>query len=437
MIRCARPPIQAVRRPILEDLPQPLRDTAGAVARALAGAGHRGWIVGGTVRDLALGRTAKDLDMASAATPDQAERLFPAAVGVGRAFGTLVLPAGRVAGVAVDVELTTFRGDGSYADGRRPDAVTYGVSLEADAARRDFTANALYLDPLDGTVADPTGGLADLERGLLRTVGDPVQRFREDALRLLRLGRFAARYGLDVPEDVLAAAERERGGLARVSGERVHAELARMGAFEGSARAVALLDGTGALGATFDSWRDRARAARRLALVRALGDGPGVAPFLAALLWGEDPEAATDEYERLRPSRAERRAVAGLWRLTATLGEPRPARARLLRELRELDEDDALRWARALAEVDGARFDAGVRALEAAACALPAGERRPAALLAPGDLSAAGLPRGPLWGQVLAEHEDRRLEGEHGSREEALAWLARRAAQLGGNTRRR
>ena len=168
---------RVILRPALERLPVELAGAARACAETLTAAGQRAWIVGGAVRDLALGRTPKDVDLATAAVPEELERLFPRSHAVGRAFGTVVV---HTVG-EIDVEITTFRREADYADGRRPNTVSFGTSLEEDAQRRDFTCNALYLCALDGEFRDPTGGLDDLRAGVLRCVGDPARRFAEDA----------------------------------------------------------------------------------------------------------------------------------------------------------------------------------------------------------------------------------------------------------------
>jgi tRNA nucleotidyltransferase/poly(A) polymerase len=193
------------------------------VAERLAGAGHRVWLVGGAVRDLALGRQPKDLDLASAAVPEEVERLFDRTVSVGREFGTvLVLAGGR------ELQHTTFRSESGYADRRHPDRVAYGSSLEGDARRRDFTCNALYLDPLADEFRDPEGGLEDLRAGRLCAVGDAAERFREDGLRLIRMARFAARLDLEPAPELVAAARAEAGALEGVSPERTLGELERI-----------------------------------------------------------------------------------------------------------------------------------------------------------------------------------------------------------------
>jgi tRNA nucleotidyltransferase/poly(A) polymerase len=142
----------------MQDLSGALAEASREIAGVLGRAGKRGWIVGGAPRDLALGLSPADVDMASAATPAEVEALFSGTIPVGRAFGTVVVRAG-----SLDVQHTTFRADGAYGDGRRPDSVEFGASVEEDSSRRDFTCNALYLDPLNGEFADPQGGLADLE----------------------------------------------------------------------------------------------------------------------------------------------------------------------------------------------------------------------------------------------------------------------------------
>ncbi|MCY3003386.1 MAG: CCA tRNA nucleotidyltransferase, partial [Planctomycetota bacterium] len=228
--------------PKLASLPETLRSAATGIARRLHAGGFQGWLVGGAVRDLALGRDPKDVNIATDARPEDVERLFPGAKDVGRAFGTLIVVE---AGLAAQV--TTFRSERGYSDARRPDHVEFGASVEEDSRRRDFTCNALYLDPLDGTCLDPQGGLVDLGRRSLRAVGEPRERFREDGLRLLRLARFAADLDLEVEPATLAGAREAAGAIVGVSGERVLAELLTMANRARSARALELLDGLGLL----------------------------------------------------------------------------------------------------------------------------------------------------------------------------------------------
>ena len=189
----------------------------------LESAGHQAWCVGGCVRDLRLGRTPVDWDVTSSALPEETMALFgERAVPTGLKHGTVTVRTEDQ-----PVEVTTFRKDGAYRDHRRPETVTFTDSLEEDLRRRDFTVNAMALD-LRGTFRDPFGGLGDLERGILRCVGEPERRFHEDALRILRGLRFSACLGF-VLEEKTASAIREKKELLRdITPERVWAELSRL-----------------------------------------------------------------------------------------------------------------------------------------------------------------------------------------------------------------
>lgn len=181
--------------------------------------GFQAYPVGGCVRDTLLGRVPGDWDVAASSRPEETMALFEKTVPTGLAHGTVtvVLEGGKV-------EVTTFRREGGYADGRHPDRVVFDVSLEDDLARRDFTVNAMAFGRR-GEVIDPFGGRADLERGLLRAVGEPESRFGEDALRILRAARFAAQLGFEIEPATAAAMETRKEGLAKVSAERITAEL--------------------------------------------------------------------------------------------------------------------------------------------------------------------------------------------------------------------
>ena len=166
--------------------------SAGRLARrvieSLRQAGHQAYLVGGCVRDLLLGVEPKDYDISTDAVPDAVKRLFPQARLVGAHFGVLIVDDGDT-----HVEVATFRSDHAYRDGRRPSRVEFENDPREDVLRRDFTINALLLDPATGQVLDFVGGREDLHQGLIRAIGDPGQRFAEDHLRMLRAVRFAAR----------------------------------------------------------------------------------------------------------------------------------------------------------------------------------------------------------------------------------------------------
>ena len=210
----------ALRAAVPEDVAELMRE--------LRAAGFAAYVVGGAVRDTLAGRTPADWDLATDATPDQLRSAFPNAQYENR-FGTVGIPTSK--GVR---EVTTFRADGPSSDARRPDAVTFLGAIEGDLARRDFTINAMAFgvpsgahgDPVaSGSLVDPFGGAADLTAALLRAVGDPSERFREDALRMLRAARFATRFSLTIEPATAAAIRSDAALVATLSGERIGAEI--------------------------------------------------------------------------------------------------------------------------------------------------------------------------------------------------------------------
>ncbi len=185
----------------------------------LRDAGFEAYPVGGCVRDLRLGRPPGDWDVATSALPEAVRTLFSRTVPTGIAHGTVTVlfPVGKI-------EVTTFRRDGAYLDGRHPDTVTFDAGLFEDLSRRDFTINAMALGP-DDAVIDPFGGMADLKMKLIRCVGDPAARFSEDALRMLRAVRFSAQLGFSIEPETAAAIRLLAPLAAKVSAERVRVEV--------------------------------------------------------------------------------------------------------------------------------------------------------------------------------------------------------------------
>ena len=172
---------------------------AKTVTERLAGAGHVAYINGGAVRDRLLGVAPNDVDVATSARPEEVAALFPDSRFVGAAFGVVLVRVNDQS-----IEVATFRSEGPYLDGRRPSAVRFATE-EEDVRRRDFTVNGLLLDPATGEVIDHVGGRRDLEARILRAIGDPHERFREDHLRLLRAVRFAAQLGFEIEPETRAA----------------------------------------------------------------------------------------------------------------------------------------------------------------------------------------------------------------------------------------
>ena len=197
---------------------------AAALLDALHTAGYAAYAVGGCVRDSLLGRTAHDWDLCTSALPQQVMELFGAeqCIPTGLQHGTVTIKYGGQL-----YETTTFRTEGSYTDGRHPDAVQFVPDVREDLARRDFTINAMAYNEAEGLV-DPFGGQKDLQNGLLRAVGEPQQRFTEDALRILRLYRFAARFGFALDAATARAARQLAPHLDCISAERIQEELAKL-----------------------------------------------------------------------------------------------------------------------------------------------------------------------------------------------------------------
>lgn len=216
-------------------------EVVGILAR-LRSAGHEALLCGGCVRDALLGKRPKDYDIATAAMPEEVERLFPKNAPIGKAFGVMLVE-GEDGG---HYEVATFRADMGYADGRRPDAVRFSSAKE-DALRRDFTINALFYDPFSDQVIDHVGGREDIERRLVRTVGVPAERFREDHLRLLRAVRFTARTAFTLEAHTARAILDMAELVTTVSPERIATELETMLSGGQSRTAFALLKDLGLL----------------------------------------------------------------------------------------------------------------------------------------------------------------------------------------------
>lgn len=226
------------------------RVAALSVLERIRDEGHSAYFVGGCVRDLLLGVAPQDYDIATSARPADIISLFPETLAVGAQFGVvlvLVQPNGTRDVAPVQVEVATYRSDVGYSDGRHPDAVRYSDTAEEDVQRRDFTINGLLLDPLTNEVIDYVGGRSDLERKIIRTIGDPRTRFREDKLRMMRAVRFAARLGYEIEPQTTSAIRELARDIHQVSRERIRDELDKM-LTEGQARqCFELLDATGLL----------------------------------------------------------------------------------------------------------------------------------------------------------------------------------------------
>jgi len=433
------------------------RQLASAVIGRLREAGHEALLAGGCVRDLLLGRPPHDYDVATAATPDEVLALWPDARTVGKAFGVVIVRDGPVR-----VEVATFRAEAGYADGRRPDTVTF-TTAEADARRRDFTVNAMFMDPDSSEVIDHVAGRRDLERRLIRAVGDPRERFAEDHLRMLRAVRFAAELDFDLDPATAEAIRALAAHVATVSGERVSAELEGILTTHASGRrrGLALMDDLGLLavllpevaamhgtnqppefhpeGDVFvhtlgivEAVREPSYELALAALLHDVGKPPtcrmrkGRLTFYGHAALGE--EMAEAICGRLRLSAFARRRVGWLVRRHMTLATwPELRQAKRKRLFAEPGFEELAELWRADCLASGGDAD-GYEALMVRYRAAQEEAVRPEPLVTGRDLIALGLAPGPAFRTILDRLYDAQLEGEVATRDEALA-LARRVAQ--------
>jgi poly(A) polymerase len=410
------------------------RDFALSVVRQLRDAGYEALWAGGCVRDQLLGREPKDYDVATSALPDAVRDLFGRrrTLAVGASFGVITVLAPKP---LTQIDVATFRTDGDYRDGRRPESVAF-TDAEHDAQRRDFTINGLFFDPIaecaSERVIDYVGGATDLEARVIRAIGDPVRRFTEDKLRLLRGVRFAATLDFTLAPATLAAIQTMAEQVTTVSGERIAAELRRMLAHRSRRRGVELLAIAG--------------------LARPL------LPELASHATASDAawNASLDRLGRLDPSTEFPVALAGwLFGLVdaataRTLGRRLKLSNReidcaawLVKHLPEIERSAELPWPRLqrlLAHEEGADLVA------LAAATLPANHAglarcrevlakpretwNPPPLVTGDDLIAHGLQAGRHFAELLEHLRDEQLDGRLTTPAEALAaaerWIAGR-----------
>ena len=381
------------------------------IARTLEAAGHEAWCVGGALRDALLGHPHADYDFATSATPTQITALFRRTAPVGEKYGTVgVLDRHRVVH-----EVTTFRRDVST-DGRHA-VVAYGVSLDDDLARRDFTINAIAYHPLRHEWRDPFGGRADLERGLLRAVGRPADRFHEDYLRILRGLRFAARFGFAFEPATWDAAVAAAPGLAQLSAERVRDEW-----FKGlrTARSVSELVALWIRVGAAPCWLPElvGVAPDRLAAAAAMPVDRRDPVLLTALLLDD----AAPVLRRLRASNAEIERAAAMTRGPAAPAAPAAGDARAVRHWLAA----VGRAADDLLALHALRHGAPAPWADAVAAARERGDplSRADLVVTGRDLQALGAT-GPRVGEVLAALLERVLDEPQLNQRDTLLALAR------------
>ncbi len=220
------------------------RAFAEVICGTLRAAGHQAYFVGGCVRDILLGREPADYDVATDATPDRVQQLFPNSLAVGAKFGVIVVTENSGESADLQVEVATFRSDVGYSDGRHPDHVVYAKSPQEDVKRRDFTVNALLFDPQTEEVLDFVGGRDDLRSGIIRAIGHPSDRLNEDKLRMVRAVRFAARFRYAIEGRTFSAIQELAPQIHQVSPERLRDELTKLLTEGAARRAFEFLDET-------------------------------------------------------------------------------------------------------------------------------------------------------------------------------------------------
>jgi len=412
-----------------------------AIADRLESSGFEAWAVGGAIRDALLESARADWDIATDARPEQVMSLFRRTVPLGIEHGTVgvISPEGAM------YEVTTFRRD-VETDGRHA-VVEFSDTVDEDLSRRDFTINAVAWRPATGEIRDPYGGREDLERGVLRAVGDPAARFAEDYLRVLRGLRFAGRFALEFDPLTRAELVAAVDGLRRLSAERVREELLKSLSGPGAGDVLALYAETGALDCWYPELASVARDDPRWALtLAAIDELPVHRGFLRlvrlflSLPRDDDPEGrdAIRALERLKCSKAETNRAAHLWREYLPLVSPTDSAARLREWLSEVGVDNArdlfrLHFAAARAagarESERALLHSWRRVHDEIVSGSPVSL---ADLVVDGnDLIALGLPRGPLVGLMLEELCAQVIEDPSRNDRETLLAEARELIELG------
>jgi poly(A) polymerase len=451
----------------------PKYQAAREIVAKLRGAGHQAYFAGGCVRDMLLGIEPKDFDVATSATPDVVMGMFAKTYSVGAHFGVVLVCTPDGDGGEIATEVATFRNDGAYSDGRRPDAVRFSTDPREDVLRRDFTINGMLLDPVvfektsaaGAATLDYVGGQKDLKARVLRAIGEPALRFAEDKLRMLRGVRFAARLGLEIEPRTMAAIRAAASEIGQVSCERIRDELTLMLTEGHARRAFELLDETGLLAYVLpeavkmhgveqppqfhpegDVW------VHTMLLLEKLG--PGVSPTLA---WGAllhdigkpatfrppDPKKPGDRIRfdghvevgvrmteeilgRMRFSNEDTAQIVALVKNHMRFGDILQMRESTLKRflrLPKFDEHLALHW------MDASSAHGDLRLYEFAKEryeATPVETMRPKLLVTGRDLIAAGYQPGPEFKAMLETAEDAQLEGSVTTTESGLAIVRQR-----------
>jgi poly(A) polymerase len=409
---------------------------AGKVMETLLQAGFQAFLVGGCVRDQIMGVEAKDYDVTTDATPDQVIALFPHTVAVGASFGVVRVQVGKdFAGNTIEIEVATFRADGDYTDGRRPDTVSFSKTLEEDVVRRDFTINGLAMD-IDGKIVDHVGGLIDIHIKVVRAIGNPVKRFQEDSLRMLRAVRFAARFDFKIEPATQLTILRSADTIHRVSQERITDEILKMLSGPRPWMALRLLGETTLLTEIFPEFKLNdeffcreegvdshiLRLGRVMPKMSLLSNAKSLVGLVVLLSEFKDEEFFA-VLERMKLSTEEKKIVITAFTFRHMLHEYANPElvdvATLVRFMRLPGADEAIRVFQTEC-MRGASAHRGPDDIRLQARMDQIKNINPVPLVTGRDLIAAGYKPGPIFTPVLREIETMQLNGVINTTEQAL-----------------
>ncbi len=379
--------------------------------------GYQALLAGGCVRDMLLGRPAKDYDVATDAPPADVIRLFRRTITVGAKFGVVIVLIRKH-----QVEVATFRSEAGYEDGRHPTEVRFTSAAE-DAGRRDFTINGMFYDPLKDQVIDYVEGRADLERRVIRTIGAPDERFGEDYLRMLRAIRFSTQLDFVIAPETYVAIGRNAPKIARISGERIAVELEGILAHPNRSRGVGMLIETGLAGAVFPSYEGEP-ARQAVAVLGRLRRKVDFPLALAAFFVGYPADFAMDRCEILKLSKKQAKHLGFLLSHRGGLLDWAMSVAQLKKLLAEPYFWDLYELERAIQKAAASRQGlAHLSRLRRRVRDLRGVDVKPKPLLNGHDLMRLGAAPGPALGQLAEELYVAQLEGDVTTREQAEQWV--------------
>ena len=390
------------------------REAAYKVVRRLRKEGYQALFAGGCVRDRLLGRPAADYDVVTDAVPEQVTACFRRTLQIGAQFGVvMVLTDGK------QVEVATFRTEGGYQDGRHPGHVEFASAVE-DASRRDFTVNGMFYDPIEKTVLDFVEGQRDLEKGILRTIGNPDERFSEDYLRMLRAVRFSVKLGFDIEPKTWASIKKHAGKITGISAERIAAELERILTHPARAHGVQLLTDSGLASAVFEIFKSRPAAFGK-AVLEHLPKAVDFPLALAAFWVGFEAKSALAECRKLKLSNDHLKHVRFLLEKRDVLLDADMPISKLKLLLHEPYFWDLLALQTAIQAAKD-QSDQPLKQIRKRALAIDEKDIRPQPLLDGHELIALGAVPGPMVGQLAQEMYIAQLEGQLKTKSKAEQW---------------